>query len=339
MKKIRFINKILCIMLSICMVFYSFWDSTLKIVKAESIYEDDNEGEDYEDEDYEDEDYEDYDDDVYVFCNISNMTLFVGQEKTISVDIDDIYDTDNELIWWSSNSSIASIDDNGNVTGLKEGKVTITVQYGNSTDKCNIVVKKKTPTYKQAVKKLKKLSKNNKNLIFENIDVGNICRLHAKKKVSDVVDNKVRSQGFMSGLVCFEYIEIKKKGAGSTAKLIIDGTMIQIDYFDSVDLSASELKLVSSNRRLSFELYEISSKSSVLRRYYRGKSHAKATIVSSLDKKNTILKKYNKMLGQKTLCIKFQCVDGAYCQIKSNKKMRKNWKSLTKVYSKLLNIY
>lgn len=58
----------------------------------------------------------------------------------------DPVDADNKNVSWSSsNDTVASVDQNGNVTALAEGSATITVttEDGGKTSKCEVDV---TPT-------------------------------------------------------------------------------------------------------------------------------------------------------------------------------------------------
>lgn len=50
----------------------------------------------------------------------------------------------SEITWKSSKSSIAAIDDNGNITGLKPGETTITASADGSTATCKLKVKAPT---------------------------------------------------------------------------------------------------------------------------------------------------------------------------------------------------
>ena len=51
--------------------------------------------------------------------------------------------TNKSVVWTSSNSKIATVDQKGNVKGIKAGKATITVKTrdGNKVAKCKICVK------------------------------------------------------------------------------------------------------------------------------------------------------------------------------------------------------
>ena len=78
-----------------------------------------------------------------------NKTINVGDLTQIIASIEPENATNRELIWTSSDSSIASVDSNGIVTGLKAGTVTITVKTkdGKVSETITITVKNvPTPT-------------------------------------------------------------------------------------------------------------------------------------------------------------------------------------------------
>ena len=51
--------------------------------------------------------------------------------------------TNKNVVWTSSNSKVVTVDQKGNVKGIKAGKATITVKTkdGNKVAKCNVIVK------------------------------------------------------------------------------------------------------------------------------------------------------------------------------------------------------
>lgn len=328
--KIRFnLKGLLSIVFYVFIIFYCF--SPDEIVKAE--YTDD-----YDEDDFYEDDDDFYDDLVYVICDESEITLEVGQSKKIKVEVDDDYDTDNELIWESADDSIASVDENGKVTGNSPGKTTITVYYGNNSDKCTVKVKKKTPSYHDVSKKLKKISKSSKKFTYKTVDVGNKCRLYINTDISDLDKSTWSSRGYASAVSFISYIEVSKKGKGSSTRLIIFGGLTQACYY-SIDLTASQLKLSTSNRKLSLDLKETDSSSYLSNGVFYANSYAKAVVASSSDNNTKILKKYNKMLGQKSLTLKFLCEDGAYHRVKVTKKDRESLKKLNKAYSEIMKLY
>ena len=76
----------------------------------------------------------------FFFFNTS-MALEVGKSNMVSTKIVPSNATNKKLTWTSSDSSVASVDSNGNVTGLKAGTATITAKTSNGkTATCQVVV-------------------------------------------------------------------------------------------------------------------------------------------------------------------------------------------------------
>lgn len=329
LKKITHAVLSLCILAIFCGIFVP------TNVSATNLY-------DYED-DYENNSYEDYSEYIYVYCESPTMELTVGETKAVDIEIVDEYDTNSELSWESSDPSIASVNSNGVVKAKKPGKTTITVRYGGDKDKCVVTVKKKAPTYKQAAAKLKKIAQKNKNFIFKTINKGKVCRLYAIPKIKYASsDYKFITEGYLMECTFWEYIEIRKKGIGSIVKLKVGGLMQEVNALHSVSLTASQLKVKTSNRKLSFDFDETESRSyhtGGIYGSYCAYSEAQAVIASSLNKDRENLKKFNKMLGQKSLTLRFQCYGGAYYQMGVYPEARKNWRSLNRIFSDFVKSY
>lgn len=76
-----------------------------------------------------------------IITSIEDYILDVGDVVSLSSDIpDSILD---QVVWKSSNSDVASVDDKGTVTALSEGYTSITATYKDQTVKCGITVKGK----------------------------------------------------------------------------------------------------------------------------------------------------------------------------------------------------
>ena len=65
----------------------------------------------------------------------SFISLFVGETKELKVKIEPKNATYKGAIWSSSDNSIAMVDEDGMVTALKEGSVTITAQAEDNSGK------------------------------------------------------------------------------------------------------------------------------------------------------------------------------------------------------------
>lgn len=74
-----------------------------------------------------------------VTVNPERATVNVGETVTLEATVEPA-DAEYELTWSSSNPDIASVDNNGTVTGLAEGDAIITAEAGGKTGSCNISV-------------------------------------------------------------------------------------------------------------------------------------------------------------------------------------------------------
>lgn len=73
--------------------------------------------------------------------NKTETTLKKGTSETLTVTYDPEDTTDSKtVIWTSSDTSVASVDKNGKVTALKDGKATITATVGKHTATCTVTV-------------------------------------------------------------------------------------------------------------------------------------------------------------------------------------------------------
>ncbi len=87
-----------------------------------------------------------------IHLSVGNETINVGNEKQISATVVPIHATDRELVWTSSDTSIATVDANGIVRGIKAGTVTITAKTKDGKVKatCTVTVENddNTDTFK-----------------------------------------------------------------------------------------------------------------------------------------------------------------------------------------------
>lgn len=283
---------------------------------------------DWEDDDWEDDDLEDEDD--YVEIYDGNFKLYVGDKRAIDYD----YMSLLNLTWTSSNPSVATVSQKGKVTAHKAGKAVITAACGSHKDSVTVTVKKKA-NYKTIAKKMKKYAKKHKGFQFKSVDAGKKCRLYARS-IADSDDSKVYTEGYGFVAEYRSYLELTKKKGKTHLKLVLFGDVKVLSIYD-VYLYADMLRLSTSNRKLNYILGEISSSDKVYTSgVYEAKCKARATISSDTKSNMTKLKKYKKMLGQKSFKAKFTYSDGAYFKMSINKKTRKNWLKLAGYYQKLL---
>ena len=84
-----------------------------------------------------------------VTLNKTELTLTEGNKTKLTATVNPGDATNKNVTWESSNSSIVSVDSNGNIKALKAGSATITVttKDGNYKATCRITVKEKEPVY------------------------------------------------------------------------------------------------------------------------------------------------------------------------------------------------
>ena len=71
-----------------------------------------------------------------ISLNRGSAAVFVGEQITLKVN-----NTDNSTVTWtSSDTTVATVTQNGIVTGVSKGEATITVSNGNQTSTCKITV-------------------------------------------------------------------------------------------------------------------------------------------------------------------------------------------------------
>lgn len=66
----------------------------------------------------------------------------LGDELNLSVVFSPVDILNKDIEWISSNEDIAIVDENGKVTALSDGKVTITAKHGDLTAECTIIIEK-----------------------------------------------------------------------------------------------------------------------------------------------------------------------------------------------------
>jgi uncharacterized protein YjdB len=84
----------------------------------------------------------DYVESASISLSVYNLDLIVGESKTINATIVSDNTTNKNIIWTTSDPTIATVDQNGKVTGIKEGQTTITakVENTNLTATCEVNV-------------------------------------------------------------------------------------------------------------------------------------------------------------------------------------------------------
>lgn len=87
-----------------------------------------------------------------IFVSSPELTLEEGEESQLTVSLlpePELGDDEPEIVWRSSDPSIASVDEDGNVTAIKAGTATVLVYVKGSSevsDECTVFVKEPTVT-------------------------------------------------------------------------------------------------------------------------------------------------------------------------------------------------
>jgi formylglycine-generating enzyme required for sulfatase activity len=86
-----------------------------------------------------------YDTATFVVMNLRLLpvTLFVGDEHLADLDVQPVNAPDKDFEWVSANPSIATVDQNGNITGVSKGSAVVTVRLKSNPDvstSTNVVV-------------------------------------------------------------------------------------------------------------------------------------------------------------------------------------------------------
>lgn len=82
---------------------------------------------------------------VTASLNKYTLSLRVGDSETLEATVKPDNAVNKSITWTSSDVSVATVDQTGKVTAIKEGTATITVKTVDRETTCNVVVKKKVP--------------------------------------------------------------------------------------------------------------------------------------------------------------------------------------------------
>ena len=120
----------------------------------------------------------------------SSITLTEGQQFTLTATIQPADATDKTVAWTSSNSGVATVDQNGRVTAVAEGSATITAQAGNYSATCTVTVKKDVVAVTSITLNITSLS----------LEVGRTATIVATVKPDNATDKTVTWTSSNSGV-------------------------------------------------------------------------------------------------------------------------------------------
>lgn len=159
----------------------------------------------------------------------NSLELLEGTNDKLNAIISAENATNTKVIWTSSDESIATVDQNGNVTALKEGVVTVTAQVENTnlSANCIVTVKKQSGTESESIK----LDKNNFELLEGSKD---------KLTATVLPENSINKNVVWSS--SDESIAIVDQDGNVTA--IREGTAIITAKIENTDIAATSTVIV-----------------------------------------------------------------------------------------------
>ena len=75
-----------------------------------------------------------------VGLSADSIYLRVGEDQTLTANVNVFGEPDYEVEWLSSNTAVATVDENGKVTAVAEGNAVISVSAGSAKAECDVVV-------------------------------------------------------------------------------------------------------------------------------------------------------------------------------------------------------
>jgi len=75
-----------------------------------------------------------------ISLNETTLTLVIGESETLAATVTPDNASDKTVTWESSDSTVATVDDNGKVTAVAEGTVTITAKASDKIAECVVTV-------------------------------------------------------------------------------------------------------------------------------------------------------------------------------------------------------
>ena len=196
---------------------------------------------------------DDYIDVVGVSLNNTNITLLKGDSYTLLATINPSDATNKNVIWTSSNSDVATVDDFGKVTAIKNGSATITVKTkdGGKSMVCHVkVTDTKIPvTGVMLNKKELSLTKGESETIKAVLSPNNATNNRVTWSSSNPNVAKVDNNGNIKALSAGKTtITVKTADGNKTASCIVTVTNVKVDVTD-IKLNVEELTITINNSK------------------------------------------------------------------------------------------
>lgn len=116
---------------------------------------------------------------------------------------------------------------------------------------------------------------------------------------------KIESAGWGSATFYKNYIELTRKKGVIKMAYYVYGEVKFLSIYDYTELSPQKMKLRTSNRRLNFSLDLVNSKDKYSKGIYTSIAKVSSELSSNEDINYDKFSKYEKMLTQRKLSIKF----------------------------------
>ncbi len=134
--------------------------------------------------------------------------------------------TGSKITWKSSKSSVASVDEDGNVTALKPGETTLTASADGSIVSCKITVK--VPSISLSNSSIK-LYRNQKFLLTAKVSSGIIPVWKSNRKSVAIVDERGNITAVKNGNAL---ISATVDGVVKTCEVIVEKPVITLSKYD-----------------------------------------------------------------------------------------------------------
>ena len=197
--------------------------------------------------------------------NDNNLSVVIGEKIDIDFDYHLLNNANvNDIVWSSSDNTIASVE-NGKITGITEGKVTITATYEDALDTIEVSVVKPNKlkfiydTLDVAFRDDSKIEFDLEYYFNDGATENDIIYESSNSEVIKVVDNELEIVGVGQVTITASYKNVSDTidlNIFSVDKLEFDrrgyiigvGQRVELEYtFDSYDQNKDDIEFISSD--------------------------------------------------------------------------------------------